>query len=210
MNIDWDLITKIVPVISVIIGGLYVAWKYWIERKERLLDKDFEKVDKLLTDESFKRKMRKNHLLRAVYYRNINYFNGIKNEVIDVVIKTQNRKRNFNNNFYDINRFYKKKLLIINNNQDGFLANIEKDKKFRYQPSFVRLMWFLYIVFLLLAVIFFVIVLKNLSFLVFYSIMLPIMFLIQFPLMDRQQLISDWKKFKKNSKHLLDNANELP
>lgn len=36
------------------------------------------------------------------------------------------------------------------------------------------------------------------------------MFLIQFPLMDRQQLISDWKKFKKNSKHLLDNANELP
>lgn len=106
-------------------------------------------------------------MLRAVYYRNINYFNGIKNEVIDVVIKTQNRKRNFNNNFYDINRFYKKKLLIINNNQDGFLANIEKDKKFRYQPSFVRLMWFLYIVFLLLAVIFFVIVLKNLSFLVF-------------------------------------------
>lgn len=59
MDIDWDLIAKIVPVISVIIGGLYVAWKYWIERKERLLDKDFEKVDKLLTDESFKRKMRK-------------------------------------------------------------------------------------------------------------------------------------------------------
>lgn len=201
-----DSIIKIVTVIFTIIGGLYVAWKYWIERKERLLDKDFEKIDKLLTDENFKRKMRKNHLLRVVYYRNINYFNNIKNEVIDVIIKTQNRKRNFNNSFYIINRFFCKNLLIINETKDGFIINIEKNKNLRYQPLFIWLMWVGYILSILLAVILLVLVFKDVP-IWFLCVLMPF---IQLPLMSRQQLISDWKKFKKSSKHLLDNADGIP
>lgn len=208
MGIDWGLILKIISTLvgMGIFGGLFALWKYLIERKERLLDKDFEKIRKLLCDGNFKLEMEENHLLRAVYYKNISYFNGIKNKVIDVVIKTQNEEKNFNDNFYEINQFYKKRLLIINGNKDGFLVNIDKNKKFRYRLSFVRLIWFLYIVFLLLAVSLFVLVLKDLPIWLLY---IPMPF-IQFPIMNRQQLIVDWKKFKKNSKHLLDNGNELP
>lgn len=205
MDLNWDFIFKIVTTFGGV-GSLFALWKYLIERKERLLDKDFEKIHKLLCDDKFNLEMKENHLLRNLYYRNINYFNGIKNEVIDVVIKTQNRQINFNNSFYVINRFYHKNLLIVNGNQDGFLANIEKDKKLRYQPLFTWLMWVGYILFILLAVVLLVLVLKDVPIWVLY---VPMPF-IQFPLMNRQLLISDWKKFKNSSKHLLDNANEIP
>lgn len=146
-NISVDFIIKILAPTLVSIGGLYTFWKYHTERKERLLDSDFNKIQKLLCDKKFKKQMDENHLLRSIYYKNIKYFSGITDEVIDVIIKTQNREQNFNSNFYHINQFHRKNLLGLNNKKDGFIINTEKLKKWRYKTSFVWAMWVLYISF---------------------------------------------------------------
>lgn len=201
-NISVDFIIKILAPTLASIGGLYTFWKYHTERKERLLDSDFNKIQKLLCDKKFKKQMDENHLLRSIYYKNIKYFSGITDEVIDVIIKTQNREQNFNSNFYHINQFYRKNLLGLNNKKDGFIINTEKLKKWRYKTSFVWAMWILYISFIL----YIAITAQAFQGILEAIFLLIIMVCIQFPLMMRQEFINSWKKFNKQNSHLLDNT----
>lgn len=198
---DWESAIKMggfmIVVISTIVGGLYKFWQYATERKERLLDSDFEKLDKLISDGAFKEKMKDNPLLKSLYYKNIKYFSGIKSEVIDVILKSQNNQdRNFNTNFYQINKLYKNNLININEKSDDFYINKVKIEKICYSKKFV---WFLWIMFafycIFLSVIF--AFLKLPTDIAASTVGILLMSFVQIALMNHHGLVADLEKFKK-------------
>ncbi|MDH2272453.1 hypothetical protein [Moraxella porci] len=197
---DWksfvEVGVSILTTLSLIGGGLYRWHQNGIDRKERLLDADFDKLEKLLCDDDFRNKMQKNNLLRLLYYRNIKYFSGISNEVIDVIINTQNKKeRNFNVNFYQIDKLYKNKLIKINKTIDDFYINEAISDKFYNNKIFVWLLWTLFVIYCVGLSVIFAFLSKPFNFILF-AIGIALMMFFEFYIMNKSSLIDYLNNFK--------------
>lgn len=197
---DWkpfiEIGVSMFSVLSVLCGGLYTWYQNSINRKERLLDADFDKLEKLLCDDDFRNKIQKNNLLRLLYYRNIKYFSGISNEVIDVIINTQNNKeRNFNVNFYQIDKLYKNKLIEISKDIDDFYINKKLSSKFWYNKKFIWLIWFLFIIYCISLSVGFTFLSKPFNFILF-AVGIVLMMFFEFYIINKGYLITYLNNYK--------------
>lgn len=193
---NWDLFINILAILGGIFGGIYKWYQNSIDRKERLLDADFDKLEKLLCDDDFKNKIQENNLLRLLYYKNIKYFSEISHEVIDVVINTQNNKeRNFNVDFYQIDKLYKNKLIKVNKNINDFYVNkVIADKCFN-SKNFVWLLWILFVIYCVIFLAVFAFLDKPFNF-IWLVISIVIMIFFQFYIMNKNSLIDYLNNFK--------------
>lgn len=188
-------------VLSAIFGGLCGWYQKRIDRKERLLDADFDKLEKLLCDNDFRNKIQNNNLLRLLYYRNIKYFSGISDEVIDVILNTQNNKgRNFNTNFYQIDKLYKNKLIEISKSIDDFYINKTLSSKFRYSKKFIWLICSLFLIYCISLSVGFAFLSRPFNF-ILGAVGIVFMAFFEFYIMNNISLIAYLNSFKEKYKY---------
>ncbi|MFB6349545.1 hypothetical protein ACFBZI_08935 [Moraxella sp. ZJ142] len=119
-----------------VFAAVWVVWKYVIERKDKTQENDFTKMRACLCDYRLKNDLEKNPILRMLYFKNIKHFNKMDCNAIEIIIKFQNFDKNFNNLTYQIEKLYRKKL-IVPSDKCGFELDTRKASLLWFQRWFI-------------------------------------------------------------------------